>query len=59
LKIIDALARELNGEIVHRFGTDGATSILMFPISGETLQAENHQRMNADDSIPVNAEPRP
>ena len=59
LKIIDALASELNGKIVHRFGIDGATSILMFPISGATLQAENHQRMNAGDPIPVSAEPAP
>ena len=34
---MDALASELNGEIVHRFGIEGATSILMFPIADKTL----------------------
>ena len=59
LRIIDALASELNGEIVHRFGSDGATSILIFPISGETMRVENHRRMDAGDSIPVNAQSAP
>ena len=40
LKIIDALASELNGEIVHRFGIEGARSILPIP---EYLQMENHE----------------
>jgi two-component sensor histidine kinase len=31
LKIIEELARELDGEIVHHFAVDGATSILIFP----------------------------
>jgi two-component sensor histidine kinase len=35
LKIIEALAKELNGEIVHRFGAEGALSKLIFPIGGE------------------------
>ena len=35
LKIVDALARELNGRIDHRFGLGGATSILRFPINDE------------------------
>ena len=59
LKIIDALARELNGEIVHRFGSDGATSILIFPISGENRQAEKHRRMPAGASIPLNTDSAP
>jgi two-component sensor histidine kinase len=59
LKIIDALARELNGEIVHRFGSDGATSILIFPISAENLQSEKHRRMHEGASIPLNADPAP
>jgi two-component sensor histidine kinase len=56
LKIMDALASELNGEIVHRFGSDGATSILIFPISGEDLRAENYRRMNVGDSFSANGE---
>lgn len=36
LKIVEALAKELNGEIVHRFGADGALSILIFPIGART-----------------------
>jgi two-component sensor histidine kinase len=36
LKIIEALAKELDGEIVHRFGTDGAVSMLVFPLRGKT-----------------------
>ena len=38
LKIVEALARELNGEIAHRFGPEGARSIVIFPNSIETLQ---------------------
>ena len=34
LKIIEALVKELDGKIVHRFGTDGAVTMLMFPING-------------------------
>jgi two-component sensor histidine kinase len=33
LKIVEALARELNGEIAHRFGPEGARSIVTFPNS--------------------------
>lgn len=40
LTIIDALANELNGEIIHRFESNGATSVLLFPISGENLRAK-------------------
>ena len=32
LKIVEELARELDGEIVHRFEIDGAMSVLIFPI---------------------------
>jgi two-component sensor histidine kinase len=35
LKIVDGLAKELNGEIFHRFGPDGALSVLRFPFSAE------------------------
>jgi two-component sensor histidine kinase len=38
LKIVAALANELNGKIVYQFGAEGALSILSFPISGETPQ---------------------
>ena len=38
LKIVEALARELSGEIAHRFGPEGARSIVIFPNSIETLQ---------------------
>jgi two-component sensor histidine kinase len=31
LKIVEALAKELNGEIAHRFGPEGARSIIIFP----------------------------
>ncbi|MGA7809918.1 sensor histidine kinase [Bradyrhizobium sp.] len=40
LKIVKALARELNGQIVHRFAADGALSMLMFPLGGEAPQPE-------------------
>jgi two-component sensor histidine kinase len=48
LKIVDALARELNGEIFHRFGADGALSVLIFPVSGETPQTKNDSLINDD-----------
>ena len=35
LKIVEELARELDGEIVHRFEIDGATSVLIFPIDDD------------------------
>jgi two-component sensor histidine kinase len=38
LKIVEALTKELNGEIAHRFGPEGARSIIIFPNSTETLQ---------------------
>jgi two-component sensor histidine kinase len=55
LKIVAALASELNGEIVHRFGTDGATSILIFPIDDNDLQADSHLQLNCGDLIAVTA----
>jgi two-component sensor histidine kinase len=39
LRIVEALAKELNGKIAHRFGPEGAQSILVFPISGEIQQS--------------------
>jgi two-component sensor histidine kinase len=41
LKIITALARELDGEIVHRFGAEGAVSVLMFPLNSKVQQIES------------------
>ena len=41
LKIIKALAKELDGEIVHRFGAEGAVSMLMFPLNGKIQKIEN------------------
>jgi two-component sensor histidine kinase len=41
LKIIEALAKELDGEIVHRFGAEGAVSMLIFPLNGKTQQLES------------------
>jgi two-component sensor histidine kinase len=41
LKIVEALAKELNGEIAHRFGPEGAQSIVIFPISAETRQIDS------------------
>jgi two-component sensor histidine kinase len=38
LQIVEALARELNGEIAYRFGAEGALSRLVFPISGGAAQ---------------------
>jgi two-component sensor histidine kinase len=58
LKIVEALARELNGEIVHHFGADGAQSVLIFPISGEPLQTPNGALID-DDWVSGNLPPRP
>jgi hypothetical protein len=41
LKIVEALAKELGGTIVHRFGAEGAVSILLFPIEFETLKVDS------------------
>jgi hypothetical protein len=41
LKIIKALAKELDGEIVHRFGAEGAASLLMFPLNSKIQQIES------------------
>ena len=35
LKIVEELARELDGEIVHRFEINGATSVLIFPMDDD------------------------
>ena len=41
LKIVEALAKELGGTIVHRFGAEGAVSVLLFPIEFETLKVDS------------------
>jgi two-component sensor histidine kinase len=56
LKIMAALASGLNGEIVHRFGTEGATSVLIFPIDDNTLQSHSHLQLDGGDWIAANAE---
>jgi len=51
-----ALASGLNGEIVHRFGTEGATSVLIFSIDDNTLQSHSHLQLDGGDWIAANAE---
>lgn len=41
LKIVEALAKELEGRIVHRFSAEGAVSILIFPLNGRTEQIDS------------------
>jgi two-component sensor histidine kinase len=36
LAIVDELARSFNGRIVHRFGAEGAMSVLTFPLHNGT-----------------------
>lgn len=40
LKIVEALAKELRGTIVHRFGEQGAISILRFPVDNTPPKAD-------------------
>jgi two-component sensor histidine kinase len=40
LKIIEALAKELDGQIVHRFGAEGALSMLIFPLNSKAQQID-------------------
>jgi two-component sensor histidine kinase len=49
LKIIEGLARELDGEIVHRFGAEGAVSMLMFPLDSKVEQTETDSRIGDGD----------
>ena len=44
LKIVEALARELRGTIAHRFGEQGAISILLFPADNTSLEADGRKR---------------
>jgi two-component sensor histidine kinase len=41
LTIVEALVKELDGEIVHRFGAEGALSILIFPLGSNIPQMDN------------------
>lgn len=41
LKITEALAKELDGRIVHRFEADGAVSMIIFPLDGTIQQIED------------------
>ena len=38
LKIVEALAKELSGTIVHQFGEQGAISKVKFPVETEPLE---------------------
>lgn len=49
LKIIEALANELDGEILHRFGADGAVSMLLFPLNSKTQQIESDPWVDEKD----------
>lgn len=49
LKIMEALARDLDGEIVHRFGAEGAVSMLMFPLDGRTRKIAGNPRASDRD----------
>jgi two-component sensor histidine kinase len=51
LKIVKALARELDGEIVQRFGPDGALSILMFPVTSQAPQIERDPWVNDEEWV--------
>jgi len=46
LKIVDALVKELDGEIVHRFGAEGALSILIFPLSRKVPQDSDSRMLD-------------
>jgi hypothetical protein len=50
LRIVDALAREMNGRIDHEFGA-GGTSILRFPINGGAPQVTDDTWISAGDRI--------
>jgi two-component sensor histidine kinase len=41
LKIIESLANELDGRIVHRFGDEGAISMLIFPLNSKVQPIED------------------
>jgi hypothetical protein len=43
LKIVAALANELNGKIVYQFGAEGALAILRFPVNGEAAQIQGNR----------------
>ena len=49
LKIVDALARDLNGRIDHQFRAEGATSVLRFPIDGEASRLTHGAWIGPDD----------
>jgi hypothetical protein len=59
LRIVDALAKEMNGRIDLRFGAGGATSILRFPINGEAPQVTDDTWISAGDPIIENVQLSP
>jgi two-component sensor histidine kinase len=56
LNIIESLANGLNGKIVHRFGIQGATSVLTFPMPGETLETAHLRQADANEPIALDKE---
>jgi two-component sensor histidine kinase len=55
LEIVQALAKSLDGSIVHRFGPQGAASVLSFPVSSRSdclndAQAAHWPSLNARNS---------
>jgi two-component sensor histidine kinase len=59
LRIVDALAKEMNGRIDHRFGAGGATSVLRFPINGGAPQVTDDTWISAGAPIIENAQLSP
>ncbi len=49
LRIVEALAKELDGRIVHRFDTEGAASILIFPLNSRIQQIDSDRWVNDTD----------
>jgi two-component sensor histidine kinase len=49
LKIVEALAKELDGEIIHRFGAEGAVSILVFPLDCNARHVEDDHWISDGD----------
>ena len=49
LKIIEALTKELDGKIVHRFGIEGTASMLIFPLDCNPREVEHDPGINDKD----------
>jgi two-component sensor histidine kinase len=44
LKIIESLARELDGQMIQRFGDEGAVSMLIFPLNSKVQPIDDSTR---------------